>query len=80
MKGNAQQAYQIAILPGLHPSSPPVPPPLPAAHHRKAPNLPRRHRKTGLDTKGVTPEVLRLKFCFLSQGFFSFIFFFFFCH
>jgi hypothetical protein len=30
-----------------------------------APNLPRRHRQTGLDAKGVSPELLRLKFyCF----------------
>jgi hypothetical protein len=30
-----------------------------------APNLPKRHRQTRMDAKGVTPEVLRLKFyCF----------------
>jgi hypothetical protein len=31
-------------------------------HQMPAPNLPRRRRQTGLDAKGVTPELLRLKF------------------
>jgi hypothetical protein len=55
--------------------------PLPATgglqhHQTPAPNLPRRCRKTGLDAKGVTPELLRLKFyCSWIRGFFfSFLF------
>jgi hypothetical protein len=31
-------------------------------HQTLAPNLPRRCRQTGLEAKGVTPELLRLKF------------------
>jgi hypothetical protein len=31
-------------------------------HQMSAPNLPRRHRQTGLEPKGVIPELLRLKF------------------
>jgi hypothetical protein len=30
-------------------------------HRMLAPNLPRRGTQTGLDAKGVTPELLRLK-------------------
>jgi hypothetical protein len=49
--------------------------------NRKAPalpdsgsNLPRRCRQTELDAKGVTPELLRLKFyCFWTGNFFSFL-------
>jgi hypothetical protein len=33
-------------------------------HQTLAPGLPRRHRQRGLDAKGVTPELLRLKFYF----------------
>jgi hypothetical protein len=40
----------------------PLVPCLPATRHRRAPKLPRRHRQIGLDAKGVTPELLRLKF------------------
>jgi hypothetical protein len=38
-----------------------------------APNLPRRHRQTRLDAKGVTPELLRLEFyCSWTGNFFFF--------
>jgi hypothetical protein len=40
-----------------------------------APNLPRKHRQTELDAKGVTPELLRLKFYCSEPGFFFFFFF-----
>jgi hypothetical protein len=40
----------IATAPGPHR----------AGHHRKAPNLPKRHRQTGKDSKGVTSEQGRL--------------------
>jgi hypothetical protein len=36
--------------------------PCSGGHHRRAPNLPKKHRQTGLDTKRVTKEQLRLKF------------------
>jgi hypothetical protein len=56
---------------------------LAATHHRKAPgplgassNLPRRCRQTGLDAKGVIPELLRLKFYRSWNGDFFFFFFF----
>jgi hypothetical protein len=38
-----------------------------------APNLPRRCRQTGLDVKGVTPELLRLKFYWSQTGNFLFL-------
>jgi hypothetical protein len=53
------QAHQITTLLALCPVSPPGPC-LPATCHRRAPNLPRRHRQTLLNVKGVTPEQLRL--------------------
>jgi hypothetical protein len=34
----------------------PVGPHPPATHHRRAPNLPKRHTQTDLDAKGVTSE------------------------
>jgi hypothetical protein len=48
-------------------------------HQTLAPNLPRRHRKTGLNAKGVTPELLRLKFYCSWTGDFFFFFLFFKC-
>jgi hypothetical protein len=46
-------------------------------HQTPAPNLPRRCRQTALDAKGVTPELLKLKFyCSWARDFFSFSFFF----
>jgi hypothetical protein len=45
------QACQINAPPGFH-----------SGRHRRAPNLPKRHKKTGLDPKGVTSEQLRLQF------------------
>jgi hypothetical protein len=40
-------------------------------HQTPAPNLPRRCRQTGLDAKGITPELLRLKFyCSWTRNFF----------
>jgi hypothetical protein len=48
-------------------------------HHQKpAPNLPRRCRQTRLDAKGITPELVRLKFYCSWTGKFFFSFFFFF--
>jgi hypothetical protein len=47
-------------------------------HHQiQVPNLPRRCRQAGLDAKGVTPKLLRLKFyCSWIRNFFSLYFFF----
>jgi hypothetical protein len=65
-------------LPGLCPTGPPGCHSLPTTgglqhHQTPAPNLPRRHKQTGLDTKGVTPELLRLKFyCSWTGDFFFF--------
>jgi hypothetical protein len=40
-------------------------------HQTLAPKMPRRHKQTGLDAKGVTPELLRLKFyCSWTRDFF----------
>jgi hypothetical protein len=60
--------------------APPAHQPLPATgmfQHQQtlATNLPRRHRQTGLDAKGVTPDILRLKFyCSWTKNFFLFFF------
>jgi hypothetical protein len=51
----------------------------PVTHHRRAPNLPKRHTQTGLDAKGVTSEQLRLQsycsrtriFCYYCFPFFK---------
>jgi hypothetical protein len=42
--------------------------------HRRAPNLPKRYKQTGLDAKGVTSEQLKLQFYFFRTGFFFFFF------
>jgi hypothetical protein len=49
----------------------------PQHHQTLAPNLPRRCRQTGLNAKGVTSELLRLKFYYSWTGdcFFFFLFF-----
>jgi hypothetical protein len=67
--------------PGLHPPTGPPAHHLPPAktelqhHQMPAPNMPRRGRQTGLDAKGVTPELLRLKFyCSWTRNFFFFFF------
>jgi hypothetical protein len=44
-------------------------------HQRPAPDLPRRCRQIGLDAKGVTPELLRLKFYCSWTGDIFFLFF-----
>jgi hypothetical protein len=62
---NGQPAHQLPPATGGH-----------QHHQTPAPNLPRRHRQTGQDTKGVTPELLRLKFyCSWTRDFFLFFFF-----
>jgi hypothetical protein len=44
-------------------------------HQTLTPNMSKRCRKTGLDAKGVTPELLRLKFyCSWTRDFFFFLF------
>jgi hypothetical protein len=71
-------------LPGCHlPTSLLAHQPLPTTgglqhYQMPAPNLPRRCRQTGLDAKGVTPKLLRLKFYSSWTGdfFFSVLFFF----
>jgi hypothetical protein len=78
-----------AGLPGLHHTRPPdccllacwpagTPVAIPATtSHRRAPNLPRRSRQTGLNARGVTPELLRLKFyCSWTEDIFFFFLFF----
>jgi hypothetical protein len=53
----------------------PVGPHPPATHHKRAPNMPKRHTQTGLDAKGVISEKLRLQFYSSKTGnFFSFLF------
>jgi hypothetical protein len=44
-------------------------------HQMPAPNLPSRCRQTELDAKGVTPELLRLKFYCSWTGDFFFLFY-----
>jgi hypothetical protein len=87
LTGPALQACHIAAPQGPHTAGLPVhcsarsssckpaSPRLPTAHHSRAPNLPRRHRQTGLDAKRGTPELLRLKFYCSRTGcfFFSFL-------
>jgi hypothetical protein len=72
-----------AGLPGHHPLTSPLahqmltPTGRLQQHQMPAPNLPRRCWQTGLDAKGVTPELLRLKFyCSWTEDFFLFIFLF----
>jgi hypothetical protein len=50
-QATALQACQITIPPGSY-----------SGCHRRAPNLPNRHRQTGQDAKGVTSDQLILKF------------------
>jgi hypothetical protein len=48
-------------------------------HQMQAPNWPRRHRQTGLDAKGIAPELLRLKlYCSWTGNVLKNSFFFFF--
>jgi hypothetical protein len=50
-QATALHACQITAPPGSR-----------SGHHKWAPNLPKRHRQTGLDAKGVTSEQGRLQF------------------
>jgi hypothetical protein len=61
--------------PLFHLSSRPMGPHSPATHHRRAPNLPKRHTQTSLDAKGLTSEQLILQFyCSRTADFFAFFF------
>jgi hypothetical protein len=62
--GPSSAGFQIITPPGSS-----------LGHHRRAPNLPKRHTQTGLDAKGVTSEQLRLQFYCSRTGDFFFSFF-----
>jgi hypothetical protein len=72
-QAHAPQAHQIAAMTGLCLQAHGA---LPTCHPQEGPNLPRRHRQTGLDAKGVIAELPRMKFyCSWTGDFLTFFFF-----
>jgi hypothetical protein len=74
-QASAWQTHQVATQHTCQAAACPPPTIGGLQHHQTLnPNLPRRHRQTGMDAKGVTQEQLRLILLFLNWWFYFFPF------